>query len=84
MARRIKIVFRRIRGRIIPIRVQEGLFQDDFVNIAEIQKARKQIKESKSAFDRLQMSFMKGAKRRAKETGRGVARRIIALQKKRK
>ena len=79
----LKTVFRRIGGRIVPIRVSAKALvgvQDDFVNIMEVQKARKLLKFGK--MDVLGYAFMKTATIRAKKTGALAARRIARFAKK--
>lgn len=75
-----KTVFRKVRGRIIPIRVDATRrMQDDFVNIFEVQSARRAIKVPGA--DELAGAFLKTARKRAKLTGQNVAKRIASIQR---
>lgn len=79
----LKTVFRRIGGRIVPIRVSTKLMsgvQDEFVNILEVQRARKAAKFGD--LDIMGYTFLKTTKIRAKKTGALVARRIARFGKK--
>ena len=87
----LKTIFKRIRGRIVPIRVS-GLkskpLQDEFVNIVEVRSARKTQRTRMTQKDPLgrmmEGIFNKGAKKRSKQTGKNIARRLARLNRVRK
>lgn len=74
-------VFRKIAGRIIPIRVAARKFvQDEAVNIIEVQNARKAARFG--GMDKLGGIFLKYTQQRAKKTGMAIAKRIARFKKK--
>jgi hypothetical protein len=76
----MKTVFRRIGGRIIPIRVASTGIPSEIQKIVHIQKARAFAASSKT-FDEISGVFYAVAKRQAKETGAKIARRIARLRR---
>lgn len=75
-----KLIFRRIRGKLVPIRMNVlGGAQDEVQNIKEIQKVRKMA--SFEQMDALGGAFLVTARKRAKETGAAIVRRIARLNK---
>lgn len=78
---KFKMVFRNIRGRIIPIKVAVGReLPDEMQKIVHAQKARKFAREN--VLDPLSGAFWKVAKEQAKKTGKDVARRMGKIKKK--
>ena len=86
MAKAYKTVFRKIRGRVVPVRVSTNQSPDENQKIEHIRRALKSLRDEPtkmgSAMDRkFQAVFYKIARKQSKETGARISKRISKLKK---
>lgn len=81
-----KTVFRRIRGRIVPVRISLAGGPDDIQKIMHVKKARSVLRGRKTATDvwdrKMEAAFYGIAKKQSKEVGSNIAKRLNKLRKK--
>ena len=82
---KFKYAFRRIRGKIIPVKISTNYAPDDLEKIEHIRKAKKALKDIKknesSKSKNFKGVFYRIAKNQIKETGNDISRRISKLKK---
>ncbi len=75
------IIFRRIGGRIIPIKqIVKNVVQDERTTLIEVKRARLALKTT--GLDRLGQAFLSTARERAKVAGTNIGKRIARFKKK--
>lgn len=82
---KFKYVFRKIRGKIIPVKVSLNNAPDDLEKIEHIRKAKKALdtitKKSGKNDKMFKGVFYNLAKKQSKKTGQDIARRIAKMKK---
>ena len=76
----LKIVFRRIGGKIIPIKIASKVMQTEYVTVREVQKARAAIKTTGA--DIMFGTYLRAAQKRSKIVGETIAKRISRFRAK--
>lgn len=76
-----KIVFRRVRGRIIPIKKRGGDLPDELQNVIEVKKARRYFKKQGETPDILGGTFLNYTRRNAKRAGKEIRKRIALMKR---